>query len=318
MTEPLVTIVVPAYRRVDYLPLALASAVAQTFSDFEIIVSDDGPSDAIARIAASFEDPRIRYRSNERNQGIAMNHYAAYREARGRYLANLDDDDLWEPTFLAELVPALEADPSVSVAFCDHHLIEHDGTFIGPRTERNSRIYRRSDLAPGRHQPFREMAALHETIPIAMGSVFRRSILDGAEYPAQIGGCYDHWLAYLATRDGAAIFYCPRRLTRYRVHAASGSATRGLQNLRNGIYVRSRLLKDPRLARCQGPLRNTLGVFYGKMALHFIEKGKFRRAWILEKHALSLLNRPKPILGLIKNTLFQFLKRFRKGPASQP
>jgi glycosyltransferase involved in cell wall biosynthesis len=318
MTVPLVTVVVPACRRVRYLPLALASALGQTFRDFEIIVSDDGPTEEIANIAASFADPRVRYRANARNLGIALNHRVAFAEARGRYVANLDDDDLWEPDFLARLVPPLEADPTLTVAFCDHLLIDEEGRVLGPLTEVNSRRYRRDTLAPGRHQPFLEMATAHSTLPMAMGAVFRKAMLDDAPYPPQIGGCYDHWLAYLAARNGGAAFYVPDRLTRYRIHAGSGSALRGILNLRNAIYVRRRFLEDPNTAPFAGLIRNSLGVHYGKLALLLFQGHRDGAAWKVEKRAFLLMNRPKTILGLLKNTALLFLDRFRKSLPSMP
>ena len=137
---------------------------------------------------------------------------------------------------------------------------------------------------------------------MAMGAVFRKSMLDGAELPARMGGCYDHWLAYLAAKDGKAIYYHPERLTRYRVHAGSGSVTRGIHNLRNATYVRSRFAADPQLAPYREKLLNNLGVCYGKMALLLLDRRRYRNAWIVEKRALSLMNRPKTMLGLLKNT----------------
>ena len=316
MTEPLVSIIVAACRRTDYLAAALASALVQTWRNFEIIVSDDGPTPEIARIAASFADPRVRYRQNGKTLGIALNHYAAFEEARGEYIANLDDDDLWEPTFLAELVPRMEADPEITVAFCDHHLIDAKGRILRALTNTNSRRYRRSRLSPGRHQPFLEMAVVHQAIPMAMGAVFRKSMLAGAEYPRQIGGCYDHWLSYLAARGGKAIYYSPKRLTRYRVHKGSGSSTRGMQNLRNAAYVRSRFAKDPALAGFGPKLQNARGVIYGKMALQFMRRGRWRQALIVERRALSLMNQPKTIVGLLKNTALHLLPIWRRENAA--
>jgi len=308
MKTPAVTVVIPVFRRTHFLQEALTSALAQTFTDFEILVTDDGPGGEAAPFVSSFQDTRIRYRHNARNLGIAMNHYAAFQEAQGRYVATLHDDDIWEPEFLAELVPPLKADASIGVAFCDHHLIDDHGQFLHERTEYISRFYRRSTLSPGRHQPFLEMAVIHETIPMAMGSVLRKSILEGAEYPPQIGGCYDHWLSYLATKNNRAAYYVPRRLTRYRLHAHSGSATTGIRNLRNTIYVRTRFLNDPELAPWRKTLSNNLGVCYGKLALHFCQPKTWRRAWALEKKAFSLLNRPKNMIGLIKNTFVKFIR----------
>ena len=311
MNPPAVTIIIPVFRRFDFLREALSSALAQTFTDYEILVSDDGPSDEAASLASSYRDERIRYRRNPRTLGIALNHYAAFQEARGRYLASLHDDDLWEPRFLSELVPPLEADASISVAFCDHHLMDEQGRLLGRETEHNSRFYRRSTLAPGRHQPFLEMAVVYEAIPMAMGAVLRKSILETAEYPARIGGCYDHWLSYLATRNGSAVYYVPQRLTRYRLHARSGSATTGIRNLRNTIYVRSRFLNAPELAPWRKKLSNNLGICYGKLALFFCKTKTFRRAWTLEKRAFSLMNRPKNFIGLLKNTAVRLIRAAR-------
>ena len=316
MTEPLVTIVVPACRRTEYIAEALRSALAQTWQNFEIIVSDDGPTKDIAGIVSSFSDPRLRYRDNGRNVGIALNHYRAFREARGEYIANLDDDDVWEPDFLSELVPRMEEDAAISVAFCDHQIIDQKGRILRRVTNRNSRRYRRNTLSAGRHQPFLELAVVHQTIPMAMGAVFRRSVLDEAEYPPQIGGCYDHWLAYLAARRGQAMFYHPKRLTRYRVHPGSGSSTRGIQNLRNATYVRTRFVNDPQLAVYRKNLQNALGVCYGKMALLLLRQKKYRQALIVERHAFALMNRPKTMLGLLKNTALGFLPRRNFGQAS--
>jgi glycosyltransferase involved in cell wall biosynthesis len=307
-----VTVVVPAFRRLDFLPEALASALNQVFRDFEVIVSDDGNSPEIARIAASFGDPRIRYRANPRPLGIAMNHYTAFLEARGRFIASLHDDDLWEPRFLSELVPPLEADPTIAVAFCDHHLIDDRGRFLEERARRNSRTYRRESLAPGRHQPFLDLAVVSQSIPMAMGAVFRTSILDQADYPPRVGGSYDTWLAYLAARTGMAAYYVPERLTRYRLHPGSGTARRGISNLREAVYMRTRLLRAPDLAPWRRTISNSLGVFYGKLALLLLEQKQFHRAWIMEKKAFSLMNQPKNFLGLIKNSLLGLGRALRK------
>lgn len=303
MQAPAVTIVTPVFRRLNYLEESLESALAQTYRDFEIIVTDDGPSPEIAKRVDSYRDPRIRYRHNGRNLGIAMNHLAAYREARGRYITNLDDDDYWKPDFLEKLVPPLEADPTLAVAFCDHYLIDETGHVHLIPSRKNSRFYRREDLAPGRHQPFTEMAVVYEAIPMAMGSVFRKSLLDDAPYPPNIGGSYDYWLSYLATRTGQAAYYVPERLSYYRVHRQSGSLTRGWRNYRNAIYVRSQFLKDPRLAPYHAAIRNSLGVCYGKLALLYWDRQSFRRSRIIRKRAFSLLNQPRTILGLAKNFL---------------
>lgn len=298
---PLVTIVVPAYRRLNYLRHAMPSALNQTFRDFELILSDDGASDEIAAYAASLADPRIHYRCNEKNLGIAMNNYAAFQAARGKYIASLHDDDVWEPRFLEAAIPPLEADGTLSVAFSDHSLIDENGRFIPERTDANSRLYRRHGLKPGRHQPFIEPAVIGQTIPIVMAGVFRKSILQNAEYPKRIGLSYDHWLAYLSVKEGQAVYYIPERLTRYRVHNSSGTARGGTRYYRDAIYVRTRFLTDPRLAPSRFAIRNGLGVLYGKLALYYLVRNRNRRGLPFLRRAFRLLNHPKNIAALAVN-----------------
>jgi glycosyltransferase involved in cell wall biosynthesis len=303
MSDPAVTVVVAAYRRLRYLDRALTGALAQTYRDFEVLVCDDGASDEIAALVASLKDERLHYRRNPRRLGIALNHYSGYRAARGRYLANLDDDDIWEPEFLEALVAPLEADPSVVISFCDHTVIDADDQPLTRRANDYSRHFGRTRLEPGRQSDIVRLAVIDQSIPFAMGAVFRKSLLDGAEFPARIGGSYDYWLGYLAAKSGGAAFYVPRRLTRYRLHAASGTATRGAHNFRDLIYVQQRFLAAPELAGYRELLTNNLGVCYGRMALPYLKRGTWRRAGVLLRHGLGLMRRPRHKLGLLKNCL---------------
>lgn len=107
---PIVSVIMPAYNAAPFIARSLASLQAQTFTDFEAIVVDDGSSDdtAAAVLRAVAGDPRFRL-IRQANTGVAGARNRAIAEARGRYLANLDSDDLWRPTFLARTVAALEA-----------------------------------------------------------------------------------------------------------------------------------------------------------------------------------------------------------------
>jgi len=301
MKAPTVTIVVPVYQRLRFLQEALPSALNQTYRDFELIVSDDGASDEIASYAASLGDSRIRYRRNDHRLGIAMNNLAAFSDARGTYITSLHDDDIWDPAFLEALIPPLEADPEITVAFCDHHLIDAESRLLPALTQINSHRFRRDHLKPGRHQPFLKS--------MVMAAVFRKSVLLGAQYPRRVGGSYDHWLAYLALKDGQACYYVPQRLTRYRIHPGSGTSRGGIRNLRDAVYVRTRFLGDPNLAAYRADLRNGLGVLYGKMALYYLSRRSFRRGKVFLRQAFSLMNRPKNIVSLTINAALSLCKR---------
>jgi glycosyltransferase involved in cell wall biosynthesis len=107
---PTVSVIIPAYNAAEYIARTLESLHTQTFADFEAIVVDDGSKDHTADIVREFvtRDTRIRL-IQQANAGVAAARNRALAEARGRYLANLDSDDMWRPTFLERTIAALES-----------------------------------------------------------------------------------------------------------------------------------------------------------------------------------------------------------------
>jgi len=109
-TPPRVTIITATYHRPDTLRLALESALAQQFADFEHWVIGDGCTDETGAVVASFGDPRLQYYNrptNSGSQGVPNND--GFARSRGHYIAYLGHDDLWLPWHLAELVEALDS-----------------------------------------------------------------------------------------------------------------------------------------------------------------------------------------------------------------
>jgi glycosyltransferase involved in cell wall biosynthesis len=112
-TPPKVSVIIPTYNRATYLRKTLESVLQQTFSDYEIIIVDDGSTDPTENLIAQLftERPVLRERTRyffQRNQGksVALNYGLS--EARGEWIAFLDSDDLWLPTKLEEQFRALE------------------------------------------------------------------------------------------------------------------------------------------------------------------------------------------------------------------
>lgn len=100
---PLVSVVMPAYRAGATLPRAIVSVQAQTLTDWELLVVDDGSGDRTLEAARAFagRDGRIRVFALDRNQGAAAARNIAIRAAQGRFIAFLDADDEWLPEKLA-------------------------------------------------------------------------------------------------------------------------------------------------------------------------------------------------------------------------
>lgn len=123
---PLVSVLIPTYNRADYLPAALQSVLQQSFTDLEVIIVDDGSIDQTHQFLAQIHDPRVRCLT-QANAGTAAARNTALRAARGRYVACLDSDDLWNAQFLAVTLPPLEADPQIGVVYVRCRSIDQAG-----------------------------------------------------------------------------------------------------------------------------------------------------------------------------------------------
>ena len=113
MTAPTVSVIMAAYNGAALLPETLTSLQAQTFGDFELIVVDDCSTDETLTVLRDFGDPRLRVIAAETNQGPVLARNRAFAEARGRYIAALDHDDLCRPERFARQVAYLDAHPEV-------------------------------------------------------------------------------------------------------------------------------------------------------------------------------------------------------------
>jgi glycosyltransferase involved in cell wall biosynthesis len=122
----------PAYDAERYLREAVESVLGQELRDLELIVCDDGSVDATGDVLAGVEDARLRIVVQE-HRGIASALNAALAQARGRYIARLDADDVWEPDLLSVLVPVLDADPRLGLVYASCRGILEDGAASGER-----------------------------------------------------------------------------------------------------------------------------------------------------------------------------------------
>jgi glycosyltransferase involved in cell wall biosynthesis len=251
---PLVSVVIPTYNRPDYLRLAIASAVAQSYPNLEIIVHDNASPVDPTGIVETFRDPRITLFRNPRNIGLSANLAEACRKATGKYVAMLGDDDLWHPEFIATLVGLLEEDGGAVVAFCDHDVIDGAGRLDPALTTKLTRRYGRHLLREGRYCPFDEIALVYRSICVLSAAVLRRDAIDWADIPPEIYMGLDLYLAYLYARSGKACRYVPRRLAQYRYHGGSASSTlehvdSKIGNARDALVYWSRFLRDDAVGR---------------------------------------------------------------------
>lgn len=134
MSAPLVSLAIPVYNGSNFVATAIESLLAQTFRDFELILSDNASTDDTWNICQDFarRDPRIRLHRFDANVGATRNFNHAFTLARGRYFKWAAHDDALEPTFLEECVKALEADRSVILAYPLARIIDEHGAPLDP------------------------------------------------------------------------------------------------------------------------------------------------------------------------------------------
>lgn len=128
--SPTFSILIPVHNAGGFLPITVRSVLAQTCSDFELILIDDGSSDGCLDPIADWGDDRIRILT-QRQQGAPAALNAGLARARGRWIALLDHDDVWLPEKLATHRDAIAADPAVDLAFDWSRLIDAEGNDLG-------------------------------------------------------------------------------------------------------------------------------------------------------------------------------------------
>ncbi|MEM9215756.1 MAG: glycosyltransferase family A protein [Cyanobacteria bacterium P01_F01_bin.150] len=135
--NPCVTIGMPVYNGERFLRRALDSILAQTFKDFELIISDNASTDGTGKICQEYanRDKRIRYSRNEDNLGAAPNYNLVFNLSRGRYFKWAAHDDVCAPEFLERCVEILEQDESVVLCHPKAKVIDEHGAIMGRDNE---------------------------------------------------------------------------------------------------------------------------------------------------------------------------------------
>lgn len=126
---PRLSIGLPVYNGERHIEATLSALLAQTWTDFEIIVSDNASTDGTAAIVQRFvaADPRVRYHRQERNVGLAGNYNSVFALGRGELFKWATADDICLPGYLAACVAALDAEPGAVLAYPRTRFVDEEG-----------------------------------------------------------------------------------------------------------------------------------------------------------------------------------------------
>lgn len=283
MTEdsrPSITVAIPAYQAERFIAETLQSVLAQTHPPEEVIVVDDGSTDGTARELERFGE-RIRV-IRQPNGGCAAAFNAAFREARGDFVAECGADDIWEPYKLARQIEALTRHPQIDVAFGLARLFGSAEGRWGMPAE---------DLSSGILQPRafgRTMYLTNRVCPSTL--LIRRSLYERlgpfAEREEMATEDYEYWMR--ALHAGAVFHYDPEALVRYRRHDANASSDH--LAMRQADLLVHRRYAD--LAGSPALVRKALARDHFVLGRLLRDKGRAREARV--ELATSLRHSPTP------------------------
>lgn len=230
--KPLVSVIMPLYNAERFVAEAIESILHQTYENLELIIVDDFSQDGSVDIVRNFasSDARIRLFHNDRNLGVAKTRNRAIREARGEYIACLDNDDVALPSRFEEQLRFLETHPDHALVASDLEIIDEYSRVVAVR------VYPHSD---GEIQ-----CCLSRMNPIANpASMFRRSVF------LELGGAYDE--SVCPVEDYEFVIRVARRfkianleqkLTRYRITATQAKAVQLKKTLGTTLLIQRRAL----------------------------------------------------------------------------
>ena len=205
---PQVSIVLPTYNHGHVLPASVASVLAQTYADFELIVVDDASTDDTGAYLAGLTDPRIRIIRHDRNRRLPTALNTGFGVARGELLTWTSADNYCSPVFLEALVAALDAYPDAGLAYSAFAWIDERDRITG--------VCRDQDFTH---------ASLLSYNPGNASFLYRRNLQEKVGlYDAGLEGAED-WDMWLRMREQCEPVYVPEILYYYRLHAGSMTRT---------------------------------------------------------------------------------------------
>lgn len=263
--DTLVSVIIPAYNAAKFIRRTIASVLAQTHANLEVIVVDDGSADATASIveAIAQDDARVRLH-RQINSGVSAARNVALALARGAYIAPVDADDLWHATKLEkQLAVFAKSPPSVGLVYCWYAVIDEADDVIFPR-----RIY---------HTPTGHVYSqliIGNIVGNASAPLLRRSVLSTAGgYDINfVEGCEDLDF-YLALAECCEFGLVPEFLVGYR--RSRESMSMNIPKMIRAINLLTRKIKERHPDLPQQLFRWREGNMYRYLALHSLISKKY-------------------------------------------
>lgn len=249
--SPLVSVIIPSYNHEKFLKERIDSVLNQTFQDFELIILDDLSPDNSREIIESYRaHPKVsQIIYNEKNSGSTFFQWnkAVLSLVKGEFIWIAESDDVADPKFLEALVPMLQQNSEVVLAYSQSAKMDSEGKITGSWSEWTQ------DLVEGNYfndsfqmngQEYIEKFLIHKnTIPNASAVLFRRKTyaeIGGAVVDMKTNGDWDLWLKFLLLGD---VYFHNQMLNKFRYHSTSVIA-RATNNKNSKFFRKNKLVKQ--------------------------------------------------------------------------
>lgn len=289
---PKISIIIPNYNHAPYLEMRIRSVLAQTLTDTEVILLDDCSTDGSLDILARYRHhPKVAHCIfNQANSGSTFRQWERGMAcATGEYIWIAESDDLAAPHFLSHLSGALDAHPTVGLAYCQSVKIDAAGSTIGSWKDQTDGIlgnpWKNSFVAKGR-DVLRSFFLLQNVVPNASAVLLRRRCLppdilrDAASYT--INGDWYVWSNILLSAD---IAFVNQHYNFCRFHLQKGS----IQNIDNFNNILE-------FYRLRGFLHDALGLSDAERQT--LNAGLFR-LWMTQRRSMGLAKNAPEILKVL-------------------
>jgi glycosyltransferase involved in cell wall biosynthesis len=242
VAQPLISVCIPAYNNGKFIAATLKSVLVQTYSNLEVIVTDDDSADETVSVVTGFADPRIKLFQNEANLGVGVNWNKALSLAKGKYVKVMGADDLLYPDCVSLQMQALEnsSDSGAVLAVCNSDVIDANAEIVLRR-----RFRFRPGLVSGERLIRNSVRWGTNLIGEPVVGLFKRDVLsksgmfDPAD-PYMIDLAF--WAEFL--KHGAA-FMDESRLAAFRISASAVSTKVGLKQAAHFRSFIRKMRADP-------------------------------------------------------------------------
>lgn len=251
-SRAIVSVVLPTYNRAAFLPGAFDSLAGQTFTDWELVIVDDGSTDGTRAIVDEYVESHVRTRYlYQENRGAYAARNRGVDEATGKYIAFYDSDDLWLPHHLERCVRALEAHAEIDWVFGACRQVDRaTGTELDPNTSYlggrpRPFVSLNAQVSEGLHiitdPAVLECQILHGLYCGLQNSVLKRQLFDGRRFNDRFRVVEDELFAIRVLAAGARFAYFLEPHVIYQVHSDNSSASATASSLAKHVEIYSEL-----------------------------------------------------------------------------